>query len=272
MRVPRGSRALGEHRAEVLTLSSEVEGGPRDQVAVSWGDMWRHPDALPRLTDRPGLWWAVCFSLGVQTDAPRVWGLSFPDTHFDTCTDWSKDPDPPPHPITSKGFCCSPVPRTPAPRKDPPWITLVQAEPKKKLAPLPPGSPGPPRRADTGGQEEGGAQQSPATAGPPEPKHYNPFEEEEEEEEPPAVAPSPAAVSAVSPPEPTSKSLHPWYGITPTSSPKTKKRPAPPVPSASPLGELGSWGSGPVVSGAGWSTGGPPAWPGAFGGPQLAGE
>ncbi|XP_054997102.1 MICAL-like protein 1 isoform X2 [Sorex araneus] len=126
--------------------------------------------------------------------------------------------------------------RTPAPRKDPPWITLVQAEPKKKPAPLPPGSPGPPRRADGGGQEEGGTQQSPAPAGP-EPKPYNPFEdeEEEEEEEQPPAAPSPAAVSALSPPEPTSKSLHPWYGITPTSSPKTKKRPAPRVPSASPL-------------------------------------
>ncbi|MEJ1271524.1 eukaryotic translation initiation factor 3 subunit L [Cricetulus griseus] len=35
--------------------------------------------------------------------------------------------------------------------------------------------------------------------------------------------------------ESTPKPLHPWYGITPTSSPKTKKRPAPRAPSASPL-------------------------------------
>ncbi|XP_037369493.1 MICAL-like protein 1 [Talpa occidentalis] len=124
--------------------------------------------------------------------------------------------------------------RTPAPRKEPPWITLVQAEPKKKPAPLPPNSssPRPPRRVEDGG-EEGAAPQSLAASGL-EPKPYNPFEEEEEEEEP-AAAPSPAAHPAPTPLESTPKSLHPWYGITPTSSPKTKKRPAPRAPSASPL-------------------------------------
>ncbi|XP_015447102.1 MICAL-like protein 1 isoform X1 [Pteropus alecto] len=125
--------------------------------------------------------------------------------------------------------------RTPAPRKDPPWITLVQAEPKKKPAPLPPSSsPGPPcqhsGRAENGGVEEG-TPRSPAVAGP-EPKPYNPFEEEEEE---PPAAPSLATGPAQAHPESTPKSLHPWYGITPTSSPKTKKRPAPRAPSASPL-------------------------------------
>ncbi|XP_059258015.1 MICAL-like protein 1 [Mustela nigripes] len=131
--------------------------------------------------------------------------------------------------------------RTPAPRKDPPWITLVQAEPRKKPAPLPPSSsPGPPsregRRVVNGGTEEsqGQEEQSQVSAGP-EPKPYNPFEEEEEEEESPA-APSPAAGPALAhSAEVTPKSLHPWYGITPTSSPKTKKRPAPRAPSASPL-------------------------------------
>ncbi|KAL6039483.1 hypothetical protein STEG23_034299 [Scotinomys teguina] len=121
--------------------------------------------------------------------------------------------------------------RTPAPRKDPPWIALVQTEPKKKPAPLPPSSsPGPPgSRVENGGLEER-TQKSPVAG--PEPKPYNPFEEEEEEEEESAPAvPSPAPA----PPESTPKSLHPWYGITPTSSPKTKKRPAPRVPSASPL-------------------------------------
>ncbi|OBS69424.1 hypothetical protein A6R68_02042 [Neotoma lepida] len=119
--------------------------------------------------------------------------------------------------------------RTPAPRKDPPWITLVQTESKKKQAPLPPSSsPGPPgRQVENGGLEER-TQKSPVAG--PEPKPYNPFEEEEEEESAPAV-PSPAPA----PPESTPKSLHPWYGITPTSSPKTKKRPAPRAPSASPL-------------------------------------
>lgn len=124
--------------------------------------------------------------------------------------------------------------RTPAPRKDPPWITLVQAEPKKKPAPLPPSSsPGPPcqdsRQVENGGVEEV-APRSLAVAGL-EPKPYNPFEDEEEGEEPPA-APSTATGPAQ---ESTPKSLHPWYGITPTSSPKTKKRPAPRAPSASPL-------------------------------------
>lgn len=127
-----------------------------------------------------------------------------------------------------------PPPRMPAPRKDPPWITLVQTEPKKKPAPLPPGSsPGPLsqacRQVENGGLEER-TQNSPGAE--PEPKPYNPFEEEEEEESAPAV-PSPAPA----PPEATPKSLHPWYGITPTSSPKTKKRPAPRAPSASPLGK-----------------------------------
>ncbi|XP_039102043.1 MICAL-like protein 1 isoform X1 [Hyaena hyaena] len=127
--------------------------------------------------------------------------------------------------------------RTPAPRKDPPWITLVQAEPKKKPAPLPPSSsPGPPsRRGENGGVEEV-AQQSQVTAGL-EPKPYNPFEEEEEEEEEaePRAAPSLAPGPAPAHSESTPKALHPWYGITPTSSPKTKKRPAPRAPSASPL-------------------------------------
>lgn len=137
-----------------------------------------------------------------------------------------------------KGSCLSLLPsRTPAPRKDPPWITLVQAEPKKKPAPLPPSSsPRPPSRdrrsVENGGEEV--APRSPAAAGL-EPKPYNPFEEEEGEEAP--AAPSLATSPAQAHPESTPKSLHPWYGITPTSSPKTKKRPAPRAPSASPLGE-----------------------------------
>ncbi|XP_032348103.1 LOW QUALITY PROTEIN: MICAL-like protein 1 [Camelus ferus] len=126
--------------------------------------------------------------------------------------------------------------RSPAPRKDPPWITLVQAEPKKKPAPPPPSSsPGPPpgrdsRQVENGGVDEVATRGSEALA--LEPKPYNPFEEEEEE---PSAAPSVATGPALAHPESTPKSLHPWYGITPTSSPKTKKRPAPRAPSASPL-------------------------------------
>lgn len=119
----------------------------------------------------------------------------------------------------------------------------MQAEPKKKPAPLPPSSsPGPPsrdgRQVENGGGEEA-AQQSQVTGGP-EPKPYNPFEEEEEEDPPaaPSLAAGPALAQSA---ESTPKSLHPWYGITPTSSPKTKKRPAPRAPSASPLGECHLW-------------------------------
>jgi hypothetical protein len=141
----------------------------------------------------------------------------------------------------------------PALRKDPPWITLVQAEPKKKPAPLPPSSsPGQPSRAgrqvENGGVEEG-AQQSPASS--LEPKPYNPFEEEGEESEESAV-PSSTSSPTPAPLESTPKSLHPWYGITPTSSPKTKKRPAPRAPSASPLGECLPWSCpDPQVGGPG---------------------
>ncbi|XP_037016386.2 MICAL-like protein 1 isoform X3 [Artibeus jamaicensis] len=128
--------------------------------------------------------------------------------------------------------------RTPAPRKDPPWITLVQAEPKKKPAPLPPSnSPRLPGRAG-GRVENGGAEEvaprSPAEGGL-EPKPYNPFEEEEEEVGEPPAASTLATGPTQALQECTPKSLHPWYGITPTSSPKTKKRPAPRAPGASPL-------------------------------------
>ncbi|XP_038197513.1 MICAL-like protein 1 isoform X2 [Arvicola amphibius] len=120
--------------------------------------------------------------------------------------------------------------RMPAPRKDPPWITLVQTEPKKKPAPPPPSSsPGSPSRQMENGDLEERTQKSPVAG--PESKPYNPFEEEEEEEETAPAVPGPGPA----PPESTPKSLHPWYGITPTSSPKTKKRPAPRAPSASPL-------------------------------------
>ncbi|XP_027727553.1 MICAL-like protein 1 isoform X1 [Vombatus ursinus] len=109
-------------------------------------------------------------------------------------------------------------------KKDPPWIALVQAEPKKKPAPLPPGSrPEIPSRPAEGEESQG--EPRPATR---EPKPYNPFEDDEEDE-------AAAAPPGPTPTEQTPKSLHPWYGITPTSSPRTKKRPAPRAPSASPL-------------------------------------
>ncbi|NWX44396.1 MILK1 protein, partial [Steatornis caripensis] len=121
--------------------------------------------------------------------------------------------------------------------KDPPWMALVQAEPKKKPAPPPP--PGsshetPSRTSeDEDGEEVGKARSEESRSDATEPKPYNPFEEEDEEEEESAAAPKSTPEQEQS--ETVVKALHPWYGITPTSSPKTKKRPAPRAPSASPL-------------------------------------
>ncbi|KAH0616901.1 hypothetical protein JD844_028358 [Phrynosoma platyrhinos] len=124
--------------------------------------------------------------------------------------------------------------------KDPPWIALVQGELKKKPAPPPPGGSkeSPPRASeDDGVEEEEKAQGRESRPTIREPKPYNPFEDEEEQEEDekesvtPQNAPKPEHTDS----EATSRVVHPWYGITPTSSPKTKKRPAPKAPNASPL-------------------------------------
>ncbi|XP_054243092.1 MICAL-like protein 1 [Indicator indicator] len=121
--------------------------------------------------------------------------------------------------------------------KDPPWMALVQTEPKKKPAPPPP--PGssqetPSRTTEEEDREEvekvrSEENRSDAT----EAKSYNPFEEDEEEEEESAAAQKSTPEQEQS--ETAAKPLHPWYGITPTSSPKAKKRPAPRAPNASPL-------------------------------------
>lgn len=126
--------------------------------------------------------------------------------------------------------------------KDPPWMALVQAEPKKKPAPPPPppGSghetPSRTEEEEEDGEEVGKAKSEESKPDAAEPKPYNPFEEEEEEEE--EVAAAQKSTPEQEQGEAAAKSLHPWYGITPTSSPKAKKRPAPRAPSASPLGEL----------------------------------
>ncbi|XP_056379935.1 MICAL-like protein 1 isoform X2 [Hyla sarda] len=94
-------------------------------------------------------------------------------------------------------------------RKDPPWISLVAAsEPRKRAAPPPP--PTVRKQEDLEKNTKSPEDQA---------KHYNPFEEEEEVEESNS----------------TLKPSHPWYGITPTSSPKSRKKPAPKAPNASPL-------------------------------------
>ncbi|NXM05528.1 MILK1 protein, partial [Tyrannus savana] len=126
---------------------------------------------------------------------------------------------------------------TAARAKDPPWMALVQAEPKKKPAPPPP--PGnshetPSRTSEEeDGEELGKVRSEESRSDATEPKPYNPFEEEDEEEEESADAQKNTPEQEQS--EAAVKPLHPWYGITPTSSPKAKKRPAPRAPNASPL-------------------------------------
>ncbi|XP_078540285.1 MICAL-like protein 1 isoform X2 [Lissotriton helveticus] len=107
------------------------------------------------------------------------------------------------------------------PHKEPPWIVLVQ-EKRRKSAPLPPGTP---PRALTEEQLQSPAQDRVGRTSlrkpPLQPKPYNPFDDDEDDD-----------------PEASDSSLnqsHPWYGITPTSSPKQKKRAAPKAPNASPL-------------------------------------
>ncbi|XP_069509176.1 MICAL-like protein 1 isoform X2 [Ambystoma mexicanum] len=111
------------------------------------------------------------------------------------------------------------------PHKEPPWIALVQTDKRRKAAPPPPGTPPGPHAEE----HESPAQSRegrPSIRKPPiKPKPYNPFEDEDEEEE--------AGESSYAP-------GHPWYGITPTSSPKSKKRAAPKAPNASPLAQHSS--------------------------------
>uniref|UniRef100_A0A8C8B3B1 MICAL like 1 n=1 Tax=Otus sunia TaxID=257818 RepID=A0A8C8B3B1_9STRI len=119
--------------------------------------------------------------------------------------------------------------------KDPPWMALVQAEPKKKPAPPPPPGSNHETLSRTSEEEDeeevgkAGSEESKSDA--TDPKPYNPFEEEDEEEEESAAAQKSTPEQEQS--ETAAKPLHPWYGITPTSSPKVKKRPAPRAPSAS---------------------------------------
>ncbi|NWS55402.1 MILK1 protein, partial [Chunga burmeisteri] len=126
---------------------------------------------------------------------------------------------------------------TAARAKDPPWMALVQAEPKKKPAPPPPPDSSHETLSRTSeeedGEEVGKARSEESRSDAPEPKPYNPFEEEDEEEEESATIQKSTPEQEQS--ETAAKPLHPWYGITPTSSPKAKKRPAPRAPSASPL-------------------------------------
>ncbi|NWU97489.1 MILK1 protein, partial [Upupa epops] len=143
-------------------------------------------------------------------------------------------------PVSSVSFF-SPSTGSASKAKDPPWIALVQAEPKKKPAPPPPpgSSQETPSRTseEEDGEEAEKARSEESKADATEPKPYNPFEEEDEEEEEEENVAAQKSTPEQEQSETAAKPLHPWYGITPTSSPKAKKRPAPRVPSASPLAQ-----------------------------------
>ncbi|KFW00717.1 MICAL-like 1, partial [Eurypyga helias] len=147
-------------------------------------------------------------------------------------------PEPSPPIPKPRGIPCSSDRSGAAARaKDPPWMALVQGEPKKKPAPPPPPGSGhetPSRTSEEeDGEEVGKARNEESRSDTTEPKPYNPFEDENEEEEESAAAQKSTPEQEQN--ETAAKPLHPWYGITPTSSPKVKKRPAPRAPSASPL-------------------------------------
>ncbi|OCT83152.1 MICAL-like protein 1 [Xenopus laevis] len=102
-------------------------------------------------------------------------------------------------------------------KKDPPWLSLVPVtEPKRRAAPLPPPLSQKQELRDKKCEKPSNdtEKQSPSSKS----VSYNPFEDEEETEETSSLKPG-----------------HPWYGITPTSSPKSRKRPAPKAPDVSPL-------------------------------------
>ncbi|XP_066563387.1 MICAL-like protein 1 [Amia ocellicauda] len=121
--------------------------------------------------------------------------------------------------------------------KDPPWMALVQSEPRKKPPPPPP--PGTPPRSGSVPALRG---EEPQPTTPPHPS--NPFEDGEEEEEAGPQHEGEAGPEGLVPP--TVVASHPWYSITsPASGSSTPspghtdstcrhKRPAPRAPRPSP--------------------------------------
>ncbi|CAN9509847.1 unnamed protein product [Ophioblennius macclurei] len=114
----------------------------------------------------------------------------------------------------------SPASAAPKP-KDPPWLALVQSEPKKKKAPPPPpaGLTTPPHTGSLSSLKGEGSR--PATPPPP----ANPFDDEDDDEDGGGgeVNLEEGSEGALLPP--TLVASHPWYGIT---------RPAEPAPNAAP--------------------------------------
>uniref|UniRef100_A0A3Q4AXH5 Uncharacterized protein n=1 Tax=Mola mola TaxID=94237 RepID=A0A3Q4AXH5_MOLML len=119
------------------------------------------------------------------------------------------DPTPPPRPAprvrllrTADGHLSSGTHKP----KDPPWLTLVQSEPKKKKAPAPPpaGQSTPPNTGSLSSLKGEGSR--PSTPPPP----SNPFDEDDDEEEnnEEEEGSEGGAVQA------TVAASHPWYSIT----------------------------------------------------------
>ncbi|XP_058872174.1 MICAL-like protein 1 [Acipenser ruthenus] len=125
-------------------------------------------------------------------------------------------------PVQSSRTSLRPSDRSQSPaRKVPPWMALVQSEPRKKPAPPPPpGTATPPRSCSKPALK--GEVSVPETP----PTSKNPFDDDEGEEVGPGC-------SKTTPPSTGGGALrpgHPWYGITPDSSPKPKKPLAPRAP------------------------------------------
>ncbi|XP_067875432.1 MICAL-like protein 1 [Heterodontus francisci] len=99
--------------------------------------------------------------------------------------------------------------------KDHPWIDLVNTEPKRRPAPPRPGT----QANSSSAQQETGESQP-----------LNPFEVDDEEETNDVSENVQSAVSTETTPKPS----HPWYGIQLANSPRSKRRPAPRAPNASP--------------------------------------
>lgn len=150
-----------------------------------------------------------------------------------------------PLPPKPRGRSQSPASGTHKP-KDPPWLALVQSEPKKKKAPAPPPPPAglatPPNTGSLSSLKGEGSR--PSTP----PQSSNPFEDDDDDENNEGNGEEGSEGGA---PPPTVVSSHPWYSITqaadavgadtPTNkrsssrsvspaSTKSKKRPAPRAP------------------------------------------
>ncbi|XP_042340982.1 MICAL-like protein 1 isoform X2 [Plectropomus leopardus] len=98
--------------------------------------------------------------------------------------------------------------------KDPPWLALVQSEPKKKKAPPPPpaGLATPPNTGSLSSLKGEGSR--PSTPPPP----SNPFEDDDDENEEVAEVEEGSEGSAI---PPTVVASHPWYSITQVTEAKT---------------------------------------------------